>query len=147
MWQPGREGSLGENGYMYMYGWLLCCAPETALLIGYTQHKINGLSNFKNETSEKQESCERGMTAEVRDSGMRKSRDLVPYYLPNYTWNRRTQKHWKERWKEIHEATKAQGTVLVSKWFYGKTVPWALVASCISFHLSFQCFCVLLFQV
>ena len=19
MWQPGREGSLGENGYMYMY--------------------------------------------------------------------------------------------------------------------------------
>ena len=20
MWQPGSEGSLGENGYMYMYG-------------------------------------------------------------------------------------------------------------------------------
>ena len=20
MWQPGWEGSLGENGYMYMYG-------------------------------------------------------------------------------------------------------------------------------
>ena len=20
MWHPGREGSLGENGYMYMYG-------------------------------------------------------------------------------------------------------------------------------
>ena len=20
MWQPGYEGSLGENGYMYMYG-------------------------------------------------------------------------------------------------------------------------------
>ena len=22
MWQPGWEGSLGENGYMYMYGWV-----------------------------------------------------------------------------------------------------------------------------
>ena len=22
MWQPGREGSLAENGYMYMYGWV-----------------------------------------------------------------------------------------------------------------------------
>ena len=23
MWQPGREGSLGEDGYMGMYGWAL----------------------------------------------------------------------------------------------------------------------------
>ena len=22
MWQPGWEGSLGENGYMYMHGWV-----------------------------------------------------------------------------------------------------------------------------
>ena len=22
IWQPGWEGSLGENGYMYMYGWV-----------------------------------------------------------------------------------------------------------------------------
>ena len=22
MWQPGWEGTLGENGYMYMYGWV-----------------------------------------------------------------------------------------------------------------------------
>ena len=22
MWEPGWEGSLGENGYMYMYGWV-----------------------------------------------------------------------------------------------------------------------------
>ena len=22
MWQPGWEGSLGENGYMYMYVWV-----------------------------------------------------------------------------------------------------------------------------
>ena len=22
MWQPGWEGSLGENGYMYVYVWL-----------------------------------------------------------------------------------------------------------------------------
>ena len=22
MWQPGWEGSLGENGYVYMYGWV-----------------------------------------------------------------------------------------------------------------------------
>ena len=37
MWQPGREGSLGENGYMSMYG----CVPAhlkliTTLLTGYT---------------------------------------------------------------------------------------------------------------
>ena len=25
MWQPGWEGSLGENGYMYMYG----CVPDS----------------------------------------------------------------------------------------------------------------------
>ena len=23
MWQPGQKGNLGENGYMYMYGWVL----------------------------------------------------------------------------------------------------------------------------
>ena len=28
MWQAGREGSLGENGCMYMYGRNLCCSPE-----------------------------------------------------------------------------------------------------------------------
>ena len=43
MWQPEREGSLGENRYMYMCGWVLHCLPETitALLIGYTprQHR------------------------------------------------------------------------------------------------------------
>ena len=41
MWQPGWEGSLGENGYMFMYGWVLCCPPEatTTLLIGYTPIK------------------------------------------------------------------------------------------------------------
>ena len=34
MWQSGWEGSLGENGYMYIYG----CSSETitALLMGYT---------------------------------------------------------------------------------------------------------------
>ena len=38
MRQPGLEGSLGENGYMYMYGWapLLLTWNHTALLIGYT---------------------------------------------------------------------------------------------------------------
>ena len=39
MWQPGWEGTLGENGYVYMYmAESLCCPPETmtALLIGYT---------------------------------------------------------------------------------------------------------------
>ena len=34
-WQPGWEGSLGENGYVYMSGWVPFCPPETitALLI------------------------------------------------------------------------------------------------------------------
>ena len=38
MWQTSGEGSLGENGFMYRYGWVLCCPSEntTALLTGYT---------------------------------------------------------------------------------------------------------------
>ena len=36
MWQPGWDGTLQENGYMCMYGWV--CLPETItiLLISYT---------------------------------------------------------------------------------------------------------------
>ena len=33
MWQPGQEGSLGKNGYMYMYGWV-------ALLSTWNYHNI-----------------------------------------------------------------------------------------------------------
>ena len=33
MWQPGRYGSLGENGYMYMYGWV-------PLLFTWNYHNI-----------------------------------------------------------------------------------------------------------
>ena len=29
VWQPGWEGSLTENGYMCMYGWVPCCSSET----------------------------------------------------------------------------------------------------------------------
>ena len=38
MWQPRWEKGLGENGYMYMYGWILRCSSETstALFIGNT---------------------------------------------------------------------------------------------------------------
>ena len=36
MWQPGWEGSLGENGYMYMYGWVFAIQLKLTLLIGYT---------------------------------------------------------------------------------------------------------------
>ena len=42
MWQPGWEGSLGENEYMHMYGrvpfFFFCRLPETitTLLTGYT---------------------------------------------------------------------------------------------------------------
>ena len=38
MWQPGWEGSLGENGCMFMMAESLYCPPETitTLLIGYT---------------------------------------------------------------------------------------------------------------
>ena len=28
MWQPGWEGSLGENEYMYMYGWVPSLLPR-----------------------------------------------------------------------------------------------------------------------
>ena len=37
MWWPGWEGSLGENKYMFMFGRVTCCSPETitTLLIGY----------------------------------------------------------------------------------------------------------------
>ena len=38
MWQPGWEGMLGENGYMYIYmAESLCCEPEiiTTLLTSY----------------------------------------------------------------------------------------------------------------
>ena len=45
MWQSGWEGSLGEKEYMYIYGWSLCCPPETitTLLIGTLQYKIKFL--------------------------------------------------------------------------------------------------------
>ena len=39
MWHPGWEGSLGENGYIYIrMAESLRCSPETitALFIGYT---------------------------------------------------------------------------------------------------------------
>ena len=38
MWQPGWEGSLGENGYTYMYAEFPRCSPKTIttlMLIGY----------------------------------------------------------------------------------------------------------------
>ena len=36
MWQPGWEGNLGENGYMYTYGWSLCFSLETiTLFVGW----------------------------------------------------------------------------------------------------------------
>ena len=49
MWQPGWEGSLGENAYMNMYAESLCCASEaiTTLLIGYTP--IQNQKLFKKE--------------------------------------------------------------------------------------------------
>lgn len=39
--QPGWEGYLEENGYMYIYGLALSCSPETitVLLIGYPNTK------------------------------------------------------------------------------------------------------------
>ena len=39
MWQPGWEGSLGEDGYMYVYGAEPLHSPPdtvTTLLISYT---------------------------------------------------------------------------------------------------------------
>ena len=47
MWQPGWEESLGENGYMYMYGKSPCCPPEvtTTLLLAILQYKIKSLKN------------------------------------------------------------------------------------------------------
>ena len=39
------RGNLGKNGYIWKYGWPLCCPPETitTLFIGYSQHKIQSL--------------------------------------------------------------------------------------------------------
>ena len=54
MWQPGWEGSLGEDGYMYIHtAESLCCTPETttALLTGYTlikNKKFKKISEFNN---------------------------------------------------------------------------------------------------
>ena len=38
MWQPRGEGSLGENGYMYITSQSFLCSPKTitTLLTGYT---------------------------------------------------------------------------------------------------------------
>ena len=54
MWQPGWEGSLGENGYMYMYGWVPLLF--TWLLISYTTIQ-NKQTNKKNpqKTGQKQD--------------------------------------------------------------------------------------------
>ena len=42
VWQLKWEKSLGENGYMYMYGQVPFCPPEsiTTLLIGYVHAKL-----------------------------------------------------------------------------------------------------------
>ena len=39
VWQPGGEGRLGENGYMYMLAESLCCLLETI-----TTYFVNCLS-------------------------------------------------------------------------------------------------------
>ena len=33
MWQPGWEGDLEENGYMYMYNGVFCCSPEIITIL------------------------------------------------------------------------------------------------------------------
>jgi len=47
---PAWEGSLGKNGYMYMYGWVLCCPPETVttFLISYTPIQNKKLKKKRN---------------------------------------------------------------------------------------------------
>ena len=47
MWQPGWEGSLGENGYCICMAESLCHPPEmiTTLLITVFQYKIKSLKN------------------------------------------------------------------------------------------------------
>ena len=40
MWQPGWEGSLGENGYMYMYDWV-------SLLFTWNYHNIVNWLSFQ----------------------------------------------------------------------------------------------------
>ena len=39
MWQPGWEGSLGENGYMYMTE-SLCCSPESVTTLVISVNKF-----------------------------------------------------------------------------------------------------------
>ena len=47
MWQPGWEGSLGENGNVYMYMTESLTVPETVpvLLTGYTSIQNKNLKN------------------------------------------------------------------------------------------------------
>ena len=54
-WHPGWKGSLGENGYKYIYGEYLRCPPATitTLLIGYTPIQ-NKKSKLKKKEKENQ---------------------------------------------------------------------------------------------
>ena len=40
-WKPGWEGSLRENGYMCMYGWVPCCSSETITTLFVIQQYSN----------------------------------------------------------------------------------------------------------
>jgi len=57
MWHPGWQGSLRENGYIYVYGCShtvsLCCSPEnsTAILIFYTPKQNKNLKKIKDRSS------------------------------------------------------------------------------------------------
>ena len=42
MWQPGWEGSLGENGYMYMFDWIsLLCTQNCHSIVCQLYSNIN----------------------------------------------------------------------------------------------------------
>ena len=45
MWQPGWEGSLGENGHVYVYVWL---SPFTVHLKSSQHHLLNGYTPVQN---------------------------------------------------------------------------------------------------
>ena len=45
MWQFEWEGSLGKNGYMYMYGWVPSLSTIATLLIGYEYESCSVVSD------------------------------------------------------------------------------------------------------
>ena len=75
MWQPGWEGSLGENGYRYMYSWVPLPSTWNYLNI------INGYMPIQNKKLKKRERERMGISSSVQFSSSVVSNSLWPHQL------------------------------------------------------------------